>query len=604
MVELMPTDGAELAFGVETVIDLLGSQVTGGDWSVFATTVDAGRVEPDTIEIPSRILDGSLGYVDSYGNRIITLSLGILGNDAEVRARGEAALMRECVRAGRNQLRVRIPFLGSQPAVFDVIGAVMDVDMDIDAERAGLRRVALTLTVLPFPRSAESVTIPVLDPAGGTESATTLLDGTSLTGWTAGSTLYSSGGVTAVQPPYTTSSSIRGFGWSAYGDGTWAPTTPQAIDMTSKPYLTLRVQASSSVSVTVKTNGSIVTGLAPVATVASGGYWKVYVYRLPAGTTTLNSINVQGGWSMTSPYPLLVDYVTLTNVRPGDGQLQKTSVRNLEVYGSARTEVSLHVAAHDGVTPLGITLLYSDPALADGYVPSLRKWKTSTTTTTADSAALSGSSNSVGSGSVFSGEIPAALMRGGTYVAYGSAKNIAVGTVITVTCSTKVGGISYATQTRKTTVSAAMVSSYRVASWGAFRLPTVPVAEGSSAVVAVSVSATVPAGGSAFALDDLLLMRSGRDTSVEIVDCGSAFSHLWIYPPSIDRLRPEIHYGTAADGSDRIHVPSSAISAWEMPHFTPGMNSLYVASFGAASADVDGYYPPRWHTHPAALPAA
>ena len=144
-----------------------------------------GNAEAVVTAIRAQLGDGDLGEVTRHENATATIRVRVEADSSDLLAAGGEALWAE-VRKGRNELVWVPPAWDAEPTVFDIVWAELDFEFE-DWSEAWLRReYVLTLSRLPFPRSAveQTATLQLSEP--GTSSVTVLDDGDSLTGWSAG----------------------------------------------------------------------------------------------------------------------------------------------------------------------------------------------------------------------------------------------------------------------------------------------------------------------------------------------------------------------------------------------------------------------------------
>ena len=226
---------SSLSFGVDTVLDLsapagatrppmLAASKTGYVFQA-SSSVDGtnwGNADQVISTIQSQLVDGVDSVVSSYQNRTATIALRIYARDMDALAAGEAALMLEVLRGyrgdGWNQLSWT-PNGASVPTVFDVVTADLQFTLDDLEEFRITRTYSLVLNCLPFPRSAQQVTVSALPaPADGAAPVVTSLDtAASLTGWSTSALVETRRNLCPNPTPLPGSASTAGW---AVGSGT------------------------------------------------------------------------------------------------------------------------------------------------------------------------------------------------------------------------------------------------------------------------------------------------------------------------------------------------------------------------------------------------
>lgn len=152
-------------------------------WDASQNGIDFGNPDAVLATIQSQLTDGSIEVVSSWENRDESLSLRLWGDSLDDLAAGETALRAELSRAGWTQFAWTPD--GGETTVHDVVYGKLEFTLDATYEQALIRQFTLTLTCLPFPRSADEVAVTSLPaPADGAAPTVTVVDDAStVEGW-------------------------------------------------------------------------------------------------------------------------------------------------------------------------------------------------------------------------------------------------------------------------------------------------------------------------------------------------------------------------------------------------------------------------------------
>lgn len=220
---------------------------------------------------------------------------------------------------------------------------------------------------------------------------------------------------------------VRG---TVYGRATASIRRTGTIDMSELPYLRITGTATAAADgqVSVADDGSV--PISPLSYSYNGatGAYEIVVKR-PEGFTNLGVTFTRnsGAVSTTGGIFVAVDSIEITDAPFGTGRVQ---TRQVPVYGSQRTEVSIDVRGldTDGTTPVGLgaqVLVCTSAAGDDGRAKSLavRAASTVSVSPTSDSAATSGSYNplaTIASGNYPTFELDSSALLPGTFDVYAS----------------------------------------------------------------------------------------------------------------------------------------------------------------------------------------
>lgn len=578
-----------------------------------------GRTVPVVSVVDSLIQDGAIEQVERYDNRDTQVLLAIDAPDALALAEYESALFRECQKP-RTELSWTPPDAFGPTGVFDVLWADCafldeDATWDLDEVKRGRRNYVVTFRCLPFARSVDPFTVTGFTNPPAAPITTTVDDGTSATGWSA---VYLNGG--AAPAPVSTGGRI------SFDSGQYSPggnnlasnviaVRTGAIDMSATTYLS--IDSRVDFNTTGGSGGFLLGGgiemyadgalLTRISTVTSPADSTMIRSTFVCPDTSVNEIrvnpNIYTTWAtLPTSYQatVLLDNLIKTNQAPAASTTGREKVVEVQVPGSARCPMTLQVS--HATSSLGDVLVYSSPALVDGYVPNIMQWATSTRTT--DASTVSGSRITTSTGRSF--DVPTRFLPEGTFQVVARMRRTSGGTSQphSVSAVTRVGGVDVGPAQVETTPPLLIDSTWRLYSLGALHLPPTQVSPMSSGVVRVTVTAGVTDGD----IDEVWLFHLPDDNSAHLsmLACGTAApsaggssNRVWLEAPTVTRPFPRALVGYSADQSDARQV-DGATSAWDEHTFTAGTNQVFVVTTDAVDALVTGQGYATWLTNPAA----
>lgn len=560
-----------------------GLELTEYPFAIVMDEGDDGVAQNVYVSLDSELRDGTIVSRTTTQNREVTRTVLVEGDDLLAVAEATAALARECEKV-RNTLMLDPGDSFAPPKVYETFVAQMVEVALPGGEEAALRLFRITWPALPFARSVEPFTVTGVTSAAS-PSTVTLSDGTSTTGWTSdgGLTVSTSGG--AVEVPLAFESyldSYRTLPIPLRFSGTF--------DMSATQYLVVDVAVDPFPGPGITRAYADGVQLARLAQTSSPfGYPFVReTYLCPdASVSQFHFTHEATGYSGGTPpaSKLRVTNLARSNVAPSTGTLrQKTTT--VDVPGSARTPASLLVA--HGSSGLGNVLVYTGPALGQGYAPALSPYRTVAPLT--DASTVSGGYQT--GADVF--DVPATRLPSGQYQIVARTRSASA---TAVEATLRLGGVNVgATQVPGVGVAmgAADAESYYLVACGSFFLPPHEVGDNSTAVVRV----TATAGGSE-RIDEVWAFYLPDDGSAALsyVPCGTS-QRLWLNAATVQRPYPSALVGTAADGADAIGVDGSTAN-WTEHLFPAGEDQVVTVTTGALDAEVSVTGYALWHTHPA-----
>lgn len=601
----------ELRFGS---IDLSPS-AQFGDVEIQVYGLKRGRPVPVVATVNSMLQDGGIERVDRHENRDQSIIIGLKGPDAGALAVMERDLFLEAQKL-RNELAWTPPDGFGATTVFDVLWAELapaeDDDWDMD-ELRGCRVYVLTVRAMPFGRADREVVDAALTSAA-TPVSEVIADGTSAADWTGKDTNGLPAAVTASEgtlqiEPSTSEVKSDGAGTFYVTRVDYIYTPASAVDFSATPYLTLdfkHITGGTSQMTEVEVYADGVRAPEASRQLRGDGFYHS-TFLVADASVTLLRIRVWSSNYFTNDPPVAlglpheIDNVIRTNQAPNASATGRQSLRTVAVSGSARTQASL--AIQHATAGLGVTLVYTCPALGRGYQPDLRRWRTGGGAVTADETTVSGSYETIGADTTFN--VPAAGLPKGSYVLMARVRtDVASGHLtrgVNWSASTKIGAATFGQQSGASAKFPLTTTAWSIVPVGVMTLPPTDVAPGSAAMVEVKL---LDAGtGDPVELDEAWLFYLGDDSALTQVACGAGtpalgtvHNRLWLDTASLDRYEPSIWQGTQADRSDSFHA-GDGIPAWGIHSFAPPQMNVFVVTTGAANPEISLRHFPRYHTH-------
>lgn len=573
----------------------------------FITEVSAdgttwGNPEAVVVGILTMLRDGALEETTSYGNRRPVIFVRVKAPNGAALQEGENALSRE---AGRpTELIWQPPDVGAPPTVWEIVNSYMDFSFDHQAELRRTRTYQLTLSALPWGRSAVAVTTPALPAAGTTTVTIDTMDAT--TGWTATTTgtdvitsfVSSSGALhVMIDPGYT-------------GDHTVTLLrTGASIDLAATRYLRVEYSPSHFTIADVSIAGGSLTKVREVPT--SNGRRYAYYDRGSITPTTTTTIQLTfTGYSPATTDPIHVNVYQLDRTDTTATGTGRQGSRSVTPTGGVAAEGD--VTVEKAGTALGQTIVYSRPA-SSAHAVALRPYRTSGSTETGDATKISGTRSALGTtAEVY--DIPADVCpRGNVHVWATLGSNLGAGTArINFTAAAMQGTtvISGSQQSGYAYVNIPTAGSSDAYTLTPYLRPIARLAlhpalvEGPNAKVRLTFAKDASSSGVAPIYDEIWLFEvdTGRLTVLDLATgtpaAASIPSRVKITAPNLIEPYGAIRLATAADFSDAWSpTPAEAVVDNAAHRFDVGDAEVFVVTGNAQNPDVSFRHYPRGHTH-------
>jgi hypothetical protein len=391
-----------------------------------------------------------------------------------------------------------------------------------------------------------------------------------------------------------------------------------SVTMTSLPYMRIKGTASafSDGSVVVADNGSTPVTPSSYTYNSRTGAFEILLYR-PAGFTTidLGFRRTGGAVSTTAGIFVAVDFIEITDNPFATG---KTQTRQVQIYGSQRTELSLSVLGLDtaGTTPVGLgeqVLVYTASAGDDGRAKFLacRSAGSVSTAGTNDSTAASAAFNALPTtGSPLGFTFAASALLTGTYAVVARLRSGVAGSSdlsFRALVDPTVGDTAYDPRTGWKTApftvaaSGAAWPNVNTNTWvmvplGLLRLPPADV-EDDGATVTIQVAR----GSLAVDLDDLFLLNTdvGQASLLLTGLTSGSYSAVRLDAATVDAAQASAWVGVA----NGTMIADAARWIGEQHAAAPGLLQIATVTPGCATSRVSASYYPRFHTHVASVSA-
>ncbi|MCL2611942.1 MAG: hypothetical protein FWD95_01780 [Nocardioidaceae bacterium] len=592
------------------------------DYDIAAYSAGSNFGNPVSIvdTLQSLAIDGVLAARTGWDARTIVLQLYVDANDGETHAEVEAALTSQCLPDRPPPIVWTPPLANSAPAVFDVLVAELERDTsdgwDSDEVLQGRRVFTLTLTCLPFARTADTEVVPAIAPPpdpGAAAVVTVLDDCSSVTHWTIQASsdfIHASGPTVEGTPAFLTAEA----GTITAGTQYLRMVRTAALTMPSgQPYLVVDIS-------TLEANGSgkLVTipgtyvisadnGTGPTLQpllvqpgVGIGGSDRVF-FQPPASFSSLRirkdyldswSASKSAGYSIA----LEVHRVASTDTL-GDTTTSTTrqGARQATIVGSMPTRATIRLYHSATSSSLGRNLLIFTSANTD-WTPPLRCWRTSSDAVTADTSRVSGGTNPLAGPMKFL--IPASLLASGTYSLMASLHVTSAATIawqarlVAADGSDTIGS----SQILSGTTSLAASSIYTVYNL-ADRLQLPPI-EVETDDYAVEITLQATAGAATIDEGWLFGLDNGALTWISNLS-NDPIAWVEVRSPDLGAARPSV-FGGSGNVDEQSMCLDWACESFGSHRFEPGPLLVFTMTMGSLIAQCELEYFPRFHSHPAA----
>lgn len=561
-------------------------------YEALGPNADPGNAEPITSEEALNLLIGKRARLDGYGNRQMTWPVRVCANDIRALNLGAAELER---RTGgvRRVLAYEPPSGLGERTEWDVqISQAEHLFDDLDELRCR-RYYNLKLTTYPFGFSDRTVTT-LFGARDGSESATTIADGTSATNWTctAGAVTTASGELAFPQVPDNPDGTIGVEVWEA------AYSPPGGLNLGSS--LFLRADVVFPIPAAAGGGGNLDLRLVDddgtetqfirrqqlgMATVSGqSGVRYRYVWRIAGGTRSSLRFRIthwryqQAAWRLV---PWRIDNVVRTTFDTAGGS-NAQGIYNLVSAGSAPSPVSLSLQMKATTGPtvpdLGAVLVYSSPPMRGGYAPMTSAWLDTNTW----------------------GQVPLATLPEGTYLVCSRVDGSYTGNGNVLL---EQDGADPLMLPRETQL------GYRLYSHGIVNLPMANAPHDTGLNLKITTaSAGAPAGGVALNGIEVFLLWLGEGHSLTVVDTGTGApgggrQGLWMDEPVLADLTPGLFLGD--DRESAVH-DAEAVKCWQILRTVDTELPVLVVATGITTSfqwcEVGLTERPAWHSFAAALP--
>lgn len=540
----------------------------------FVFGSDFGSPDTPTEGLELLLQDGEIEVSTRAGNR--TMAFKVLVEDVDLGSLADAErLLAIQADSLRSTLTVNPGDGWGASAVFTTFRAQMVLERDENFEMQNVRIYSVTLRALPYAESAVETIAAALPVVPTSPVTNTISAADALTGWTVPSGTLTDDGdhlqlvsANPAMPKWT---------------GTY--------DATSTPYISLNLWAVKGAELKPFTSTPLlfVNGTAATLVAVTGsGTSQVFVWQTAITSVT----SVQVSVPIDNNQALRFRTLKASNQPPISGTTRQSS-RVVPVKGSARTEGSFSIS--HATLALGDVLLYTSPLTS--YSPALRQYRSGGGTVTTDTTLVSGGRESLDTAATF--DIPVSQLLTGKHQIIARMRNDAAGAqLVTWTAQVRIGGVDIGAPWIGAQAHTFLASS----AWSVFvvapsvPLPAVDLPDNSSAIVRITLAATVPASSN-IALDEAWVfnMDAGALTWVS----AGAKTRVWIDTPTAERPRPAIFVGDSGDRSDAYNA-AGLVQAWGRHEFRPPATSAFVVTTTATSASCELRHFAAWHTMPAA----
>lgn len=579
-----------------------------GDFEIeaLASGTSLGNPGPIIETMPSLLLAGELATRTGWENREIAIKLRISANDGNALARAEAALFAQQLLDQPPPLEWT-PMIKGATNVFDVVVANLSLDNDEDWDWAesyeGYRYYLLTLTCLPFARSADSTIVPALPlPADPVTAVFTNVD---TCGSTAGWTLETDGGsptgptAVAGPPSYVGATAVI----NSPGDHLRLVRTG-AIVVPANYYLAVDVEGAnggtlqpgwSAGSWRARLDGVYVD---PIAITYDGENNSARLFFADVGTIAELAIlkdfsTGKGATSGTTPIRVY-NVATTDTLGSSTTTTNRQQSRLVTVTGSAPTTAALRLydatpadlAAASGTK--GNVLVYTSRNV--DWRPNLRRWISSSAAPTTDATLVSGARHTLTTPTKYL--VPPLQLTPGSYALMA---RMSVSVAGTLTWQARMATAGGATNTVGSnvivtgTVELAVTTGYDMFNLAALVLPVVEV-EGSNYAIEITLTGTANMTideAWLFSLDDGVLTWVADDEGIDWLEIRS---------PELGAARPSVWGGRNAVTTGASCIDWKTLSFG--PHrFDPGQMQIFTVTPASLIAQCEIEFFPRFHSN-------
>lgn len=396
---------------------------------------------------------------------------------------------------------------------------------------------------------------------------------------------------------------------TVYGRSSASIRRTGTVTMSSLKYMRLRGTASaySDGQVTIADNGgAAITPISYSYNQTTGAY-DIIINR-PAGFAAIDITFSRTGGSISGTTGLFVasDQIDITDNPFASGKAQ---TRQVTIYGSQRTELSLTVLGLDaaGTTPVAIgerVLVHTAAAGTDSRAKFVGCRATSALAGTSDSTAVSGAYNTLNTtGTPTSFTFPAATLLPGEYLVYTRLKGTSA-TTRTISYAAALDGAGSLDMSDPAsgwyTTTLSVLTTYNIFPLGKLTLPPAGI-EDASATLTIKVAAST---ASVVNLDEIWLAHdaTGRVTLLDTNDSG--ISAVRLDAATVAAPQPSAWVGVAtATGTGAMMFAGGRILSFDQHMAEPGLLQISTVTPGCATTRVSALYYPRYAHDVAPLPS-
>lgn len=604
---------------------LNGLDLTAPPFMVLQDSANPGDAETVSAILASMIADGDIELTQRRGNRTYELPVAVEGGDRATIATAQANL----TLAAEQPMGTLAfdPGDGSDITVFETFEGKVSLSAGTDDTGAtnGLQRYTVTIPCRPFVRPGDPVAISAPPVPGGTPPTDQVIDsGNSKTNYTA----------TGI-PDTTNRADLGGadpfLGGTVYAVSTRVGSTPvnpwntltRAIPVSvdaTRPFLLIQGKVRYRHDVTG--NYGYAGTITITATNSTTSTSPLKLINLSHNTTTgaftalLQQTDVVDSLTIRLQTPssfrvarysmwTAIDSITRTAGAISGVFTGKVQSRQVQIYGSQRTELSLAVLGLDtaGSSPMALgnqTLIHTASAGSDGRSKFLGCRVASGVTGSADANAVTGASTTLGTTSApLAFPMPASSLMPGEYDLFARIKGTAGARTISYAATLDGVGVLDSSDPVTGWYAAPVTvgTTYKIFPLGSLMLPPGGV-EDDAATLTVKI-----ASNTATDLDELWIAHreSGQITLLDTSDTG--ISAVRIDAATIDNPQPSAWVGVATPGGTGQMMSAGArIQAFDQHMADPGLLQISTVTPDCSSSRVSTSYFPRYAHDVAPLP--
>jgi hypothetical protein len=612
--------------------DLMMTTPSADGWLIEASAdgTEWGNPEAVISAIQSQLQDGDLESIDRMGNREASIFLQISAPGSSVPGRAIALGQKALELAHRwpagevRELQWTSPLAGSEVTVTEMTSAVLsrsfDNDWDLDEVLRGMRRFKLTIHARPFVRGMTATTIDAPPLPGGTPPTDQVIDsGSSTTNWT-------SAGWPGTTNTVGTSTSDPFLGGTVFGASVRVGSTPIspwntltrtatiAVDST-RPYLLIKGKVRYRHDVTgnygyagdISITAASTSSFAPLTLInmqhnSTTGAFTALVQQ----NSSIDSLTVKlqtpsvfrvARYSMWTA----VDSITRTAGAISGVFTGKVQSRQVQIYGSQRTELSLSVLGLDQTaSPVALgeqVLVYTASAADESRAKFLACRASAGLGGTAVSTSTSGAYNplaTIAAATYPVFQVDPTQLLPGTHDIYGSILATASGThTVSVRADADAGldAVRVGAWQNVDITTGSAWPQIPVNVWRIVPLGSVTVGE-DGGVLSLSVASST---GAQVRIDDLFLFhrKAGQLSMLDTKTASASMSAVRLDAASVLNPRPSAWVGTA-NGPMMDAALSGRCLSFDQHQADPGLLQIVTITLDCTTSRVSATYSERF----------